>query len=122
MPLEPTDKENLESLKGDLYRKRWKPKLAKRIDGVLAELIAKRGYARELSSESLLEVWGEAAGRLASHSRPGNLKRGVLEVIVKSSAALQELGFQKKRILKKLTQLAPEQKILDLKFYVGPID
>jgi predicted nucleic acid-binding Zn ribbon protein len=122
MNTRPTPNNELNDLRAEIQRKYWKPKTAKKIDGVLAELIGKRGYARELSGASLDEAWQQAAGRLAGHSRPGNLKRGVLEVVVKSSTAMQELGFQKKRILKKLGQLAADQKIIDLKFYVGAID
>jgi len=84
--------------------------------------MATRGYGRQMGAASLEEAWEQAAGRLASHSRPGNVKRGVLEVVVRSSAACQEFGFQKKRILKKLIELAADQNIKDLKFTVGAID
>ena len=114
--------QELASLHTSLRRREWKPKSAKRIDGVLADLISKRGYARELSGASLEEAWRAAAGKLADHSRPGNLKRGVLEIVVKSSSALQELGFQKRQILAKLIKLAADQKIRDLKFSVGAVD
>jgi len=88
---------------------------------VLAELMARRGYSRERSRNDLADAWRTAAGDLiADHSRPGLVRRGTLEVIVTHSALLQELSFQKGQILAKLGELAPQEKIADLRFRVGP--
>ena len=41
-------------------------------------------------------AWREAAGPLAAkYTRPGQLRRGTLEVVVANSTLVQELGFQK---------------------------
>ena len=50
------------------------------------------------------------------------MRRGVLEVWVQNSTLVQELSFEKTRLLKTLAQLVPDEKIRDLKFRVGPID
>ena len=55
-------------------------------------------------------------------TRPGNVRRGVLEVLVRNSSVLQELGFLKAKIVKTLTKLVPEQQIRDVRFRVGTID
>ena len=90
---------------------------------VVARLMARRGYARVQATGQLDEAWARAAGEaLAAHSVPGNLRRGVLEVIVGNSAAMQELVFNKRNILKELKRLAPDQKVRDLRFRIGPID
>lgn len=90
---------------------------------VLAELMAKRGYSRQRSRSDLADAWRSAAGDLiADHSRPGLVKRGTLEVVVTHSALLQELSFQRETILQKLQQSAPQEKIADLRFRVGPTE
>jgi hypothetical protein len=88
----------------------------------VAQLMASRGYARVQSAAELDQVWNDAVGQtLAANSRPGNLRRGVLEVIVANSAVMQELEFIKRKILKELTTLTPK-KIRNLRFRVGPVD
>lgn len=92
------------------------------IGDVLSQLIARRGYARVQSAGALTEAWGAAAGeRWTSCTRAMVVRRGVLEVLVGNSTLAQELGFQKKSLVKRLAELLPEEKIRDLKFRVGPL-
>jgi len=93
------------------------------IGNVLSELMARRGYARVQSAAAFDEAWREAAGPLAAkYSRPGQLRRGVLEVVVGNSTVMQELSFQKSEIIKSLTGLLPDQGIENLRFRVGNIE
>ncbi len=93
------------------------------IGNVLSELMARRGYARVQSAAAFDEAWREAAGPLAAkYSRPGQLRRGVLEVVVANSTVMQELSFQKSEIIKSLTGLLPDQGIENLRFRVGNIE
>ena len=95
----------------------------KPIGNILAELLARRGYGRLQAAESSAAAWQQAAGAaLGAKSRAGQVRRGVLEVWVENSTLVQELSFEKSRLLKALTQLMPDEKICDLKFRVGPID
>jgi predicted nucleic acid-binding Zn ribbon protein len=95
----------------------------KRIQHVVNELIARRGYASFLAPSECLAAWDQAAGdRLAPHTRPGNVRRGVLQVFVRNSAVMQELTFRKRELIRRLRQRAPDQKIRDLRFRVGPVD
>ena len=80
----------------------------------------KRGYGQIKSAEKLTAAWNEVAGRMARRSRPGNLRRGVLEITVASSAVMQELVFQKKTLLKKLAAHSGLN-IKDLRFRVGSV-
>ena len=90
---------------------------------IVAQLMARRGYGRLQSSVITTEAWRTAAGeKFAGKSRPGELKRGKLEIHVRNSAVLQELTFAKKKILKLLLAAMPEAKITDLKFRVGNVD
>jgi len=96
---------------------------AERIGDVLANLLARRGYARVESASACTEAWQEAAGeKMAQHSRVGNVRRGVLEVTVRNSAVLQELTFQKTQLLGDLGRLLADQKIRDLRFRIGTIE
>jgi predicted nucleic acid-binding Zn ribbon protein len=89
---------------------------------ILAELILRRGYAREQSQANFTELWKSAAGEmLAKYSRVGQVKRGTLEVVVANSALVQELTFRKSELIDKLRQGLPNEKINDLRFRVGPL-
>jgi predicted nucleic acid-binding Zn ribbon protein len=94
-----------------------------RIGDVLAQLIARRGYARLNGSAVEAETWQEAVGPpFDEHSRPGHTRRGVLEVTVRNSTILQELVFRKAELIEKLIAQLPDTKISDLRFRVGVID
>ena len=100
-----------------------RPRGPQKASDIVAQLMAARGYARVQSVAVTREAWNAAAGeKLSSHTTPGSLKRGVLEVLVRNSAVLQELTFQKKKILKKLVAALPDAKIADLKFRVAVVD
>jgi predicted nucleic acid-binding Zn ribbon protein len=93
-----------------------------RISNILAELMARRGFARVQSTEAYEEAWRHAAGALAAqYSQVGALKRGTLEVVVANSALVQELTFQKAALVQKLASLLPNEKIRDLRFRVGTV-
>ncbi|HEY4312893.1 MAG TPA: DUF721 domain-containing protein [Pirellulales bacterium] len=94
-----------------------------KIANVLADLMARRGYARQQSTADLAAVWQEAAGELvAQHSRVGLVRQGRLEVTVAHSALVQELTFQKAAILAHLQKKLPQEHIADLRFRVGPTE
>jgi predicted nucleic acid-binding Zn ribbon protein len=89
---------------------------------VLNDLLARRGYAREQSSAACGEAWCKAAGELlARYSRPGQVRRGKLEVVVANSTLMQEITFQKAQIVAALNTQLPELNITDLKLKVGVI-
>lgn len=93
-----------------------------RISEAISRLLARRGYAQVQQSLECDKVWGEVAGeRLATHSRVGRLQRGVLEITVRNSATLQELTFQKRKLLKQLQESTDASRIRELRFRVGEI-
>lgn len=95
----------------------------KGIAGLINDLMARQGYGQMRTANRCLEAWAGSVGEMmAGHTRPGNVRRGVLEVFVRNSALLQELTFQKKKILGELTRRAPELKIRDVRFRVGNVD
>jgi predicted nucleic acid-binding Zn ribbon protein len=99
------------------------PRGPEKISKILADLMARRGYAGVQSAQAHDAAWRQAAGPLAAeYTRIGSLRRGKLEIIVANSTLVQELGFQKQALLEKLAGLLPDEKLKDLRFRVGRID
>jgi predicted nucleic acid-binding Zn ribbon protein len=93
------------------------------IADVLAQLMARRGYANEKSSAALHDAWQQAVGEpMKRFTQAGLIKRGALEVTVANSMLVQELGYRKAELLATLGQLLPDQTIRDLRYRVGNID
>jgi predicted nucleic acid-binding Zn ribbon protein len=93
-----------------------------KIADILSRLITQRGYARMQGATVEREIWAEAVGpQIAALSRPGELKRGVLDVYVTSNILIQELGYQKLTLLASLQAKLPQHKITGLKFKVGSL-
>ncbi len=96
------------------------PGKPQKLADVLSEIMARRGFARVQAATISAQAWSTAVGEFfAAHSRPGQVKRGVLEVLVANSVVLQELTFRKQQLVIDLTRLLPEEKISDLRFRVG---
>jgi predicted nucleic acid-binding Zn ribbon protein len=92
----------------------------KRIGSIINQLLARRGYAQLQTVNQLAEAFKAAVGAsLADHVQTGNIRRGVLEVVVRDGSTMQELAFVKKKILQKLLETSPESKITDIKFRLG---
>lgn len=122
----PKPSEDERYLQDDYKRRRVPVRLAKSMGDVVGQLLVKRGYANVQQAASLDAVWSQAVGeRFSSQTKAGQVKRGVLEVLVINSAVLQELTFVKAKLVKSLTQVAAtsqmQEKIRDIKFRVGPV-
>ena len=115
--------EELENFRRDAQRKQHHGRTPKKIADAMSSLLSRRGFARVMSVSAFTEVWLKVVGeKLGSHTRAGEVKRGVLEVTVRNSAVMQELTFAKMSIIKQLAAAAPDQKVSNLRFRVGPID
>jgi predicted nucleic acid-binding Zn ribbon protein len=88
---------------------------------ILGRLFTSRGWGRKNDRLRLEAAWAEAAGPdLLKDTRLGGLRRGVLEVEVKSAVLLQELTqFHKRALLAKLRKALPGVTLTDLKFRAG---
>jgi predicted nucleic acid-binding Zn ribbon protein len=88
---------------------------------ILGRLFTSRGWGRKSDRLRLEGAWTAAAGeQLAQDTRLLGLKRGVLEIEVKSAVLLQELTqFHKRPLLAKLRQALPGLTLTDLKFRAG---
>ena len=104
-------------------RERRAAKQPERIGNVLAELMARCGYARQQADQALQKAWRAAVGDLAAQwTRVGPLRRGMLEVTVANSVLLQELSFQKTTLLDALAKKLPDHKIRDLRLRSGTVE
>ena len=93
-----------------------------KLDSLIAELMARRGYARQLTASIFDEVWTQMlAPIMAKQSKPGKLRGGILEVTVANSTILQELTFQKRNLIQMLNQKLPDQPISDIRFRIGGV-
>ncbi|MCC9654770.1 DUF721 domain-containing protein [Rhodopirellula halodulae] len=89
------------------------------IGSLISQLMSRRGYA-SVGAESALTSTIQSAvdSQIANSFRVGKLQRGVLMIYAVDSVVMQELTFQKRRILKKLAKEHPQAKINDLRFKV----
>jgi predicted nucleic acid-binding Zn ribbon protein len=89
-----------------------------RLSRALAELIARRGYARVRAAGQLQSAWAEIAGvTIARQTRVMAIRRGVLHVAVGHAPLLSELaGYYRQTLLEKLQERHADLKIRDLKF------
>ena len=86
------------------------------IGRAISRLMARTGYDREQAAAGLESAWDRAAPEtLRGRSRPGTVRRGVLEVLVGHSAHVQELGFHKREVLARLAEFAPDAGITDVR-------
>jgi DNA polymerase III subunit beta len=109
--------------RGRTYTGRHRARQPKHVANVLAQLLARRGYAQVQSADDLAAAWREAAGpQAAQQTRVVGLRRGQLEIVVAGSAWMQELTFRKTELLARLVELVPGKKIRGLRYRSGNID
>ena len=107
----------------DLVNKRqiWRRR-PKRTGDIIGQMMARQGYAQNKSNDELNEAWEIAVGPMFQKStKAGRISRGVLEVHVASSAAMNQLSFQKKKLLSAMQQQLPQNKIKDIRFKLGNV-
>jgi predicted nucleic acid-binding Zn ribbon protein len=115
--------ESIRDLQRDVASRQYYPRGPQPIAEMVGRLMARKGYAQLESSNQRDEAWRRVVGNVfAEHSRASNIRRGVLQVMVRNSAVLQELTFQKRQLLKEMTAALPQLKIRDIRFRVGAID
>ena len=109
--------------RGQQQRRRFHGREPKPVAQVMAELIQRRGYAQVRVAAQWDQAWREAAGaQFAAVTEVGVLRRGVLEVTAANSLVVQELGFEKERLLAAMQTAAPQAGIKQLRFKVGQIN
>ncbi len=91
-----------------------------RLGDVLRELFAVRGLNRVTVGRSLERAWAEVAGaEVASRTRVGRVRHGVVEILVSDSSLLHELvAFRRKELLEGM-QKRLGARVRELRFRLG---
>ena len=86
------------------------------IGSVMSRLLARTGYDQEHGADGLAAAWQAVApASLRGSSQAGLVRRGVLDVFVSHSALVQEMGFHKREVLARLSELVPSEGITDIR-------
>ena len=86
----------------------------------LAGVLNRYGAAREIREHRILIHWQKIVGpRVAAHTTPDALNKGVLWVRVDSSPWMHQLSFLKADILAKANELCGEELVSDIRFHLG---
>lgn len=87
---------------------------------VLKSVFAELDKKKNVSQEAVTTLWKELVGEKGlAHAKPTSLRRKVLTVRVDSSAWLQELVMQKRRLLKGLKRALGKDRITEIHFRIG---
>lgn len=91
------------------------------IGDILGRMFVSRGWGRKNDRLRLEAAWAEAADpKLHKDTRVSAVRRGVLEIEVKTAVLMQELTqFHKRLLLGKLRKNLPSLMLTDLKFKAG---
>ncbi len=122
-PHEPPDDDLSDfNRRGQQQRRRFHGGQPKSVSDVLAQLVQRKGYAQVRAAQAHHEAWQAAAGsHFGAVTEPGQIRRGVLEVTAANSLVMQELTFEKERLLAAIQLALPEAGIKQLRFKVGQI-
>jgi len=105
------------------HQRRFHARGPKKVQGVVARLMEKRGYAQIRTVGLRDEAWHQAAGEEVGRiSQVVGIRRGVFEVLVANSLVVQELTFSKETLLAKLQHALPDAGIKQLRFRVGQLN
>ena len=106
----------------DLVNKRQRfTRRPKKSAEIVAQLMARKGYGQQSTTNELQETWEGVANRWQGQTKAGQIRRGVLEVFVANSVLHQRLEFEKRTLLGELQQRLPNAKIRDIRFRLGTV-
>ena len=96
---------------------------ARSLSNILSELITARGYTQSWSHQVLQYNWSKAIGEpYCYQTQVGEIRRGILSVIVAHPSLLEELAaFRKPVLLKFLQSSALGIAVRDIQFRVGSV-
>lgn len=120
---EPSYEEQDFNQANDLVKQRQRfSRRPKRMGNILAQLMARKGYAQDQSHSELESIWIEIAGpEWQQNTKVGVIRQGVLEIVVSNSSANQQLNFKKRKLLAELQARLPKNNIKDLRFRTGNV-
>jgi hypothetical protein len=116
------DEEDFEQASRLVKSRQFFHRKPKKAADLIAQLMARKGYNQSTAVDELKTAW-EAIGdrRWVKQTQPGNIRKGVLEVMVANSALLQQLQFARQNLVTALQQQLPQNKIKDIRFRIGTV-
>jgi predicted nucleic acid-binding Zn ribbon protein len=93
-----------------------------KLSDILTPLLRDKGWDTIVREYRAVSIWSEVVGPyIARNTLPQRIDRGVLFVIVRGSALLQELSFMKDQIAERINGRLPEPVVRDIRFAQGEI-
>ena len=87
------------------------------VGGVLGRVLDDLGLSREMTGWRAVEAWPELVGaRVALHSRAVAFRDGTLHVEVEGSAWMQELGYLKRDLVRRIQRHLGSEDVRDVRF------
>ncbi|MEE4240711.1 MAG: DUF721 domain-containing protein [Desulfopila sp.] len=87
------------------------------LSGILPEVVRHKGWAVKLDLHSIFPIWEKVVGEeIADCSRPLKIVKNVLWLEVENSTWMQQLQFEKCRMLDAINACLKISKIKDIKF------
>lgn len=116
------------SKRSEKERKRFYARRPKAIATIVANVMARKGYAASRAATELTDTWRQQAEQvlgdtvLSGLTTAKGLSRGVLEVIVANHTVMQEINFHRPRLLEATQAAMPEARIRSIRFKVGRVN
>ncbi|MBL4634180.1 MAG: DUF721 domain-containing protein [Kofleriaceae bacterium] len=93
---------------------------ADKAQGALSSVLNRYGIAKEIREHRLLIHWDKVVGtRVAAHTTPDALDKGMLWVRVDNSSWMHQLSFLTAEIITKANELCGEEIVKSLRFHLG---
>ena len=87
------------------------------VGGVLGRVLQRLGLSREMTGWQAVAAWPELVGpRVASHARAVAFRDGTLHVEVEGSAWMQELGYLKRDLVRRINQQLGSENVREVRF------
>ena len=92
------------------------------IGDVLKNVVEELSRTKKKGIPEILSAWPSVVGKdFSRHTRPANLKKGALLVLVEDSAWFYQLNLQKEKLLKALQKKIGADKVQKIQFKVGKV-
>lgn len=124
MPFEPNyDEQDFSAAAKFVHERQTWQRRPKKLGDVLTRLMARKGYAQQISKDDIQTVWQNLIPpQWQEQTQVGNLNRGTLEIVVTSTVLRQRLEFERQNLLKQLQRQLPQNKIKEIRFRIGNLN
>lgn len=93
------------------------------VSEIIPRVIKSMGLKKKAEQVQVMLDWNEiVSSPISEKTKPVEVKRGVLKVLVESSAWMNELQLMKAELIEKIEHRFGKNKIRDIRFCLGRID